>query len=291
MVRLAFFAFIVLLWPIGAMALDTSLRFGENKIQSELDGVVLDVFTYRPLECAKPSVLLVFHGNGRGASSYRDSARSIADRACFVVYSPLMDKKRFPNWSYHRGGVVHKGTLREREDWTVTMVQDLIDWIKLREGDESEIYLFGHSAGAQFLSRVAAYGELEGVERIVLANPSTYVLPNNGEAAPYGFGGLPEDISGPAAIQAYLAAPVTVYLGLEDKGEKDLTRNDQADKQGSNRLERGRNVYQLARDTAAQFGWPFGWSMVEVPGVGHTARGMLRAREFTQALGLVPVQP
>lgn len=286
MVRLRYLALVLALWPLGALALDTPLRLGENQIQSELDGVVLDIFTYRPLECAKPSVLLVFHGNGRGASSYRDSARPVADQACFVVYSPLMDKRRFPNWSYHRGGLVEDGALRDQNDWTVTMVQDMVDWIKFREGDETSVYVFGHSAGAQFLSRVAAYGALDEVERIVLANPSTYVLPDQGEQVPYGFGGLPERQFGETAIRAYLAAPVTVYLGLEDRGEKDLTRNSQADKQGSNRLERGRYVFDLAKKTAAHFGWEFGWTLVEVPGVGHTARGMLGADELIQALGL-----
>jgi len=132
---------------------------------------------------------------------------------------------------------------------------------------------------------VAAYAPPPAVSRILLANPSTYVLPSLDEAAPYGFGGMPEGLNDAAAIEAYLAAPITIYLGQDDVGEKDLTRNDFADRQGSNRLDRGRNVFTWAQETAETNGWPFGWILVEAPGVGHTARGMLEADALIEALG------
>lgn len=258
---------------------------GTGQIRTEIDDEMLDVFTYRPSGCVAPSILMVFHGNGRTAESYRDSAKEIADRGCFVIYAPLFDRERFPNWSYHRGGVAQDGALLDEDEWTIEMVEDLIDWARREEGrPEARSFLFGHSAGGQFLSRVAAYALPERVERIVIANPSTYVMPNTEEAAPYGFGLLPEDEAN-RSLRRYLAAPVTIFLGLEDTGDEDLTMTEAAQRQGVNRLERGRFVFEEARATAEKNGWDFNWKLVHADEVGHTARGMLTAEEIFQALG------
>ena len=69
--------------------------------------------------------------------------------------------------------------------------------------------LVGHSAGSQFLDRVAAYAAPAGVPMII-ANPSTWVMPS-AAPPPFGFGALPE-----AALRTYLALPITVLLGGDD---------------------------------------------------------------------------
>ena len=51
-------------------------------------------------------------------------------------------------------------------------------------------------------------------------------------------------------------------------------------------FERGRYVYRYAREMAEENGWTLNWTLVEAPGVGHTARGMLGAPELIEALGL-----
>lgn len=256
-----------------------------EQVSAEIDGRDMRIYRYHPRGCAAPSILMVFHGNGRAAKSYLDSARGIADRGCFIVYSPLFDRDRFPNWTYHRGGLVEDGKLLPEEDWTVEMVDELMDWARAQEGlPDAPGYLFGHSAGAQFLSRVAAYALPEHVSRIILANPSSYVMPSDDEQVPYGYGGLPE----PEAedwMRDYLAAPITIYLGEEDTGAKDLTTNPPALRQGRNRLDRGERTFEAARDAAAAQGWAFNWTLVYADDVGHSARGMLGAEEMVEALG------
>lgn len=262
-----------------------ALDMGSGQLEAEIDGKLFDVFTYRPTGCAAPSLLIVFHGNGRTARSYRDSAKEIADRGCFVVFAPLFDEERFPSWSYHRGGVALDGTLRPESEWTVELVDTLIQWTRKHEGrPDAHVFLFGHSAGGQFLSRVAAYALDEEVSRIVIANPSTQVIPTAEEAAPYGFGLLPHD-QAIKRLRNYLAAPVTVFLGLDDTGDEDLTMTEAAQRQGENRLERGRYVFEQARQVANENGWLFNWRLVYADDVGHTARGMLTADEIVRALG------
>lgn len=287
LVRVWFAALIVGTGMIAepVLARNHSGVMGGSSATVELEGVAIRVFTYRPQECAAPSVLIVFHGNGRGAESYRDSAQAVADASCFVVYAPLFDEDRFPNWRYHRGGISDGSDQLDPEDWTIELVDEMIEWVLKQEPDGTPIYLFGHSAGAQFLSRYAAYTASLPVARIILANPSTYVLPSFDEDAPYGFADLPEELDGRALMRQYLEAPITIYLGSEDVGSDDLTRNAQANRQGDNRLDRGRKTFRLAQDVAREENWTFGWSLVEAEEVGHTARGMLNSAEILEAMG------
>jgi pimeloyl-ACP methyl ester carboxylesterase len=143
-------------------------------------------------------------------------------------------------------------------------------------------WVIGHSAGAQFLSRFAAFIPNQA-RRIVIANPSTWVLPSLSDAPPYGLRGVPaEDI----LLQRYLAAPVTVFLGQEDKGSKNLVMNDEAEAQGGTRFARGENTFHQAEAVAREHGWPFNWRLVEVPGIAHNAKSMFASPEAGDALGM-----
>ncbi|WP_187793906.1 alpha/beta hydrolase [Paracoccus amoyensis] len=173
-------------WATVAIADSPSV----GRVTATIGGQELQVFTYTPQDCASPSILMIFHGNSRSARSYLESAVPLADRSCFTLYAPLFDKERFPNWSYHRGGLIHDGRLRPMEEWTVELADDLVDWAQDDNGNpDAPVYLFGHSAGAQFLSRVAAYSLPDEAQRIILANPSTYVLPTDDEERPMAMAG------------------------------------------------------------------------------------------------------
>ena len=104
--------------------------------------------------------------------------------------------------------------------------------------------------------------------------------------APYGFDGLANERGEQEMLQAYLAAPVTVFLGLEDTGSKDLVTNRPARRQGENRLERGLNVFEAARKMALAQGWPFNWRLVTAEGIGHRGRKMMSSPEMLDAMGL-----
>src|SRR5262249_19453485 len=140
----------------------------------------------------------------------------------------------------------------------------------------------GHSAGGQFLSRVAAFVPTEA-KRIVIANPSTYVFPNL-TTAPFGFGGVYSANDSVAELRRYLALPLTIYLGQEDTSDEERNDTPKAVAQGQTRYDRGRNAYRFGRDLARSKGWAFNWRLVELPGVGHHASKMFAAREAIAAL-------
>ncbi len=138
-------------------------------------------------------------------------------------------------------------------------------------------YLIGHSAGAQFALRLSAFVPTEA-RRIVAANPGTDLFASRDHEYPYGFGKLPAPLDSDAQLRSYLAQPLTLYLGTADTvRDADLDTSADADRQGANRLERGRQSFRIAEQLARQKGWTFRWRLVEAPGVGHDHQAMFDA--------------
>ncbi len=252
-----------------------------GQVTATLDGTAIPIFTYRPAGCRITAILLVFHGFDRNASGYRDNAVPLAQRYCMVIAAPLFDTGRFPTRSYQRGGIVHHGAVAPEASWTVRYAPLMAAWARQQEGRPDLPYVqIGHSAGAQFLSRVVAFSP-DTARQTILANPSTWVEPSLDTAAPYGFGGAPD---GEADLRRYLAAHVTVLLGREDRGSKNLATSEEAEDQGANRYERGQATFAAAQAMAQSHNWPFNWTLAVVPGVGHNARAMFTSDAAFAAL-------
>ncbi|MGH6768188.1 MAG: hypothetical protein ACRECO_04100 [Xanthobacteraceae bacterium] len=272
----------VLLSTATGVASASSIGPGLGRVKVNLHGLQFDVFTYRP-DCPDPNLLLVFHGLNRNAQGYNNRARILGDKLCMIVVTPLFDSKRFPSWRYQRAGVVRGNTVQKRSDWTARYVFDLIAWVRREEGRPLRYAMIGHSAGAQFLSRLAAFTPTEA-QRIVIANPSTYVFATTRRKAPYGFGGVYRGAAEETMLRRYLKAPVTIYLGKEDVGDENRNDSREARAQGKTRYDRGRNAFRTARALARKRNWEFNWRLVELPGVGHSSGRMFRASQALDAL-------
>jgi|EndMetStandDraft_8_1072994.scaffolds.fasta_scaffold21735_4 dienelactone hydrolase len=270
-------------WFGLARALADPIAMGSGRQTVDLDGIRLKVFTYRPDGCADLSLLLVFHGNARDADRYRDDARALADKNCLLVVAPLLDRRTFPLWRYQHGGVVRDGVVQDPRDWTGRLVPALVDWVRTQEGRPLAYSLLGHSAGAQFLDRLAAFVPTEA-RRIVVANPGSYVFPSLQIAAPYGLGKVYSGADGEAQLRRYLEQPITIYLGQGDVRADDRDPSPEAQAEGASRYQRGRNAFNVAKALAQARGWPFNWRLVELPGVGHNARKMFAAPQASEAL-------
>ena len=266
---------------IADAASGQTLATGSDESPAALLGTTVKISTYRPTNCTPRLVLASFHGLGRDGGTNRDATRPLADKICAIVVSPEFDDVRFPTHRYQRGGVVLRGAFVPPGSRTVDMVAPLIAWARESSGQPALPYaLIGHSAGGQFLGRVAAYTAPDAVH-IIIANPSTWVLPSVADAAPYGFGKLPDPEH---ALRAYLALPITVLLGANDTGLENLSSEPEALAQGANRLVRGRNAFAMAESAAHERGWVFGWRKAEVPGVGHSTTRMLGSKQAAEAL-------
>lgn len=263
---------LVLVWTILSAG---PIPVGAGQVETYLDNRKIIIHTYKPVGYNVGPLVLVFHGVGRNAAEYRDFARGLGDRHKAIILAPEFDRAQFPGRRYTQGGMLREGQLTPKQQWTWNLVPRLVEIVRRREGrPDLPFFLLGHSAGAQFVGRMAGFLET-GAQRVVIANPSAYLSPERALAFPYGFGELPEELANDEAIRRYLAQPLTIFVGTEDKERDDyLDTSDAADTQGTTRYERGRNIFEAARAKARAAGWPFGWKLVEAPGVGHNARAM-----------------
>jgi pimeloyl-ACP methyl ester carboxylesterase len=277
------FCAILLILAVGVVpTFAAPIEPGNGKYTVDLRGLPFDVFTYRP-NCPSTGILLVFHGLSRKAEGYRDVARSLGDRLCMIVVAPLFDAERFPSWRYQMGGIVYQHALQPPGDWTGQLVLELVAWVRQQEGQALPYSMIGHSAGGQFLSRLAAFTPTEA-KRIVIANPSTYVFASLQTKAPFGLGGVYSPKMAEAQLKRYLQTPVTIFLGQEDVGEEELSESPAARAQGENRYDRGLNAYRSAQALAQSRGWPFNWRLIELAGVGHNTVKMFSSANAVDAL-------
>jgi glycerophosphoryl diester phosphodiesterase len=250
----------------------------------------IEVFTYKPESYRDGPLILVFHGILRNADEYRDHSKALADRLGALIAAPRFDKERFPNERYQQGGVRRQEGPVPRDDWTFSRIPEIAAEIRKREQRPGmPYYLLGHSAGGQFVERLAGFID-SGAMRIVAANPGTHLFPTRDQNYPYGFGGLLDDLSNERALRRYLAQPLTIYLGTADvEIDRNLTVGPEADAQGPVRLARGQNLFEFARSLAHERGWAFHWRLVEAPGVKHDHTLMFDHPRIAAALfGLNP---
>lgn len=262
------------------------LPAGVGKIEVPNGNEPITLFTYKPPTYRGGPLLVVFHGVQRNAEDYRNFAITMAERFGVIVVAPLFDTARFPSRRYQRGGIVGEdGKAAAPKDWTYAIVPKLVTHVREREKKpELPYYLIGHSAGGQFLVRMAAFLPGDAV-RIVAANPGSHLFPTREQEFGYGFGGLPPELATDDVMQRYLAAPLVLYQGTGDVlPSNNFDQSPAGMKQGPHRLARGRAAFEFAQKLAKERGWEFNWRKVETPDIGHEAAFMFAAKEVEDAL-------
>lgn len=270
----------------GAARSSTALPIGSSDYTFANGAEAIRVFAYKPATYRDGPLIVVFHGVARNAEDYRNFAINLAERSRSLVVTPLFDRERFPMERYQRGGITRDGKPQPQEAWTYAVVPRLVADLLAKEGQpELPYYYLGHSAGGQFLVRLAAFLP-EGPKRIIAANPGSHLFPTREAEFGYGFGGLPAQWSDDESLRRYLAAPLTFYLGTADTdpNAKSLDRSAAALRQGKSRYERGHACFAFARALAQERGWTFGWRLVEAAGIGHDAALMFAAPEAMDAV-------
>jgi poly(3-hydroxybutyrate) depolymerase len=219
-------------------------------------------------------VVAVLHGVRRNAAEYRDAWAPHAEARGFLLVCPEFSQARFPG-----ARAFSQGNARApRAEWTFGALEEAVDAALGACGDEAgrEFALYGHSAGAQFVHRHLLLTGAPRARRVVIANAGWYSFPDPAVPFPHGLGRIALD---PAALRAALARDVVILLGEADTdpAHPSLRRDAATDRQGLNRLERGRNFFAASEAAARSQAVPFGWRLVTVPGVAHVNTGMAAA--------------
>jgi poly(3-hydroxybutyrate) depolymerase len=254
---------------------EASFTFVDSRGQPERP---IRVYTYRPASCdATCPLVIVVPGLHRDARNYRAFWKDSADRYGLVIVAPEFSKRAWPRAAaYNLGDIAAHPA--DASKWSYAAIEHLFDEVA---GGRAGYVLFGHSAGGQFVQRMALLLPGSRATRMVAANPGWYTMPEwrAGRAEdrfPYSLAGSP---AGEPELRQALARPFTLMLGTRDvdSHDKNLRHDAGADREGANRFERGHAYFAAARAQAAELDTPFAWRLVEVPGVGHSGSAMSRA--------------
>jgi len=231
---------------------------------------------YIPDNKPDAKVLFVMHGNSRNAEGYWKTMLPYAKAHQFLLIVPEFSKMYFPSSrDYHQGGMFTKeGDAVEKKYWAFSLIEPLFDYMKAQTGNTSQdYYLYGFSAGSQFVHRFLMFQPQNRVSRAIAGSAGTYTMPDLSVKYAYGLKNTnvrPQDLSG------MLQKDVILLVGDADTvlSRADLVKTPVANKQGRDRVERGQEFYKRTKTLAEELKIPFGWKFALVPGAGHSQSQM-----------------
>jgi hypothetical protein len=227
-------------------------------------------------------VVFVMHGRARNGETYRRHWVPHAEKGRFILLVPEFSQAEFGRIRQYQFGNVMRAdrTVMPEAEWSFRAVENIFDAVTLANALTAPAYdIYGHSAGGQFVHRMALVMPAARFRVAVAANPGSYAMPDPGMHYPYGLGGLE---SANERLRAALSRRLIVLLGSEDSDpdHPSLPRAPQAMTQGAHRFERGERFFSGARSAAAQFGVPFNWSLEIAHGDHSDARMAAVAARF-----------
>jgi hypothetical protein len=269
--------FAAICWvPGGSSRADDRVAAGDSTFEFAPDARRpqhnLTVWAHRPEEFGPDSpIVFVMPGVKRDGKTERDAWAPHSRKDGFLVLVPEFPEDEYPGEAYQQGNLRdRKGKPLPPEEWTFSIIERLFDQAKVLTGSRvDKYYLYGHSAGGQFVHRFVLFMPKARYARAIAANPGFYTFPTQDVEYPYGLKGAPG--AGPFDT-AVLGRDFVLMLGAADTNRNDphLRKTPQADAQGLTRFERGKNYFRAATDLAKEAGAAFNWRLVTVPGVGHS---------------------
>lgn len=270
----------------------TKTGFGKIRFETAR-GEKLTAHIYRAsgFNSATGRIWFVMHGVNRNADDYIKSAAPVAERVNALAVVVEFSRAVYPNSSDYTLGVtvrgdpdgraLKEGRWRTPGVYVYSEIERLFGLItSTLGGKQPGYYVFGHSAGAQFVHRMLTFLPNARVIGAVAANAGWYTLPVRGESVqftmPYGLNGTSVDES---AVRTLLSRNLTIILGECDTASADEDANvrdtSETRFQGKNRVERGKHYFEMGQREARRLGTAFNWRLAMVHKANHRASDIL----------------
>ncbi|MGE7273235.1 alpha/beta fold hydrolase [Brevibacillus panacihumi] len=213
------------------------------------DDLLQEYFLYVPTDCKMGAKLLFsVHGLSRNAKDIAEHLVPFAEKYGVVLVVPLFSEERFSD--YNIMGNTGKGY---RPDHALQKIVAEVG--NMTPADTEQIYLFGFSAGGQFVHRYAlAYPER--IAKMVVGASGWYTFPD--PTVPYPRGILPASnmLDIPIKLDQFLHISTCILVGeLDIQLTASLDQSPEInEQQGINRVERGRRWYFAIREAAGNRG-------------------------------------
>lgn len=267
----------LLLFSLPALALETGA--GSYEFLDVPSGRTLTVFYYKPASFTDQTPLVIsLHGMSRNAQGSRNDWEKHADSLGIAVLAPHFTKEQFAGTQeYNLGNITRDGKKNPEGLWSFRLPDAMFaDFVRREKSKVKNFYLFGHSAGGQFVHRMILFQPKTRAKLVMAANSGWYTMPNLDEKWPYGLGGM--GLSN-ADLRRFVSFPLVLLLGEKDNDPThyQLARGPEVDRQGDNRFARGQYYHSYGQELAKKLNVPFKWRVIPVPGVGHQNGGMVDA--------------
>jgi len=222
------------------------------------------------------AVVFVMHGVKRNGKDYRNDWIKYSNDKKFILLVPEFSNKEFPESSnYNLANIANSnGKINPRKDWHFDIIEEVFKDIKLKlKLETKKYYLYGHSAGAQFVHRFVMFYPDSSLKLAISANAGWYTFPDSSINFPYGLHGLnfkKDD------FKQIFSEKMIILLGKKDTdpNHKYLRKTKEATEQGKHRFERGNNYFKFARNISSKRKLEFNWKIKHIDGVGHSNSGM-----------------
>ncbi|SEK46845.1 hypothetical protein SAMN04487910_0596 [Aquimarina amphilecti] len=264
----------------------------------------ITIFYHKPINFSRSSeILLVVPGAGRNGDDYRDSWIETSEKYGVLIISPSYPEKEYNYGDYHLGGIVKdlnlskgvsfkKGTNqvhidenviefninKNKEDWIFNDFDRIFKLVKKATKSKQRKYdMFGHSAGGQILHRFSLFYPNSRANRILASNAGTYTFPDFNTNFPFGIMNVGIQKK---QLKKSVKKKLVLFLGELDNDSEArgrMLRSETADKQGTNRFDRGKNFYKFSEELSKNHGMKFNWKLELVTNVGHDQKKMAEA--------------
>ncbi len=223
-------------------------------------------------------VLIAVHGISHRAKQQLRAFKNMAECLGVVILAPLFSRQSFP--AYQRLGVSKKKVPLFPDQ----ILNSMIEEVGNKTGARTErVFLFGYSAGGQFVHRYAML-QPEKVYAVAMGAPGWYTFPNPEPTFPRGLrikSGMRQLKLEP---ENFLRVPMAVFVGeLDSQRDDSLKKSDMIDvQQGLTRIERARRWTNTMRSTAKIYGYKTFYEFKILKACGHSFKDCVEQGELAQ---------
>jgi hypothetical protein len=252
---------------INGPAINSGEGFFYFKDKTISEASAMRVYYYKPKRFTADCPILFFmHGADRKVENIPKEAAKGLEEYKILLILPEYSEQLFPKIEAYQYGNVRT---KPKELWTYYVNDRIFELVKRLTGSQQEkYYIWGNSAGAQFVHRQLIVGAYEFIEKAFASNAGVYTMPTRGtDPYPYSLKGLdPTDED----LKRIFSLDFFILLGEEDVVQDAyFLKTKAAMRQGSNRLQRGKKFYLIAKKEAQRLNLNLKWQLITIPGCGH----------------------
>jgi hypothetical protein len=252
---------------ISEPAINSGEGFFYFKDKTISEAGAMRVYYYKPKRfTADRPILFFMHGADRKVENIPKEAAKGLEEYNILLILPEYSEHLFPKIEAYQYGNVRT---KPKELWTYYVNDRIYELVKRLTGSQQEkYYIWGNSAGAQFVHRQLIVGAYEFIEKAFASNAGVYTMATRGiDPYPYSLKGLDltdEDLARLFSLDFF------ILLGEEDVVQDAyFLKSKAAMRQGRNRLQRGKKFYSIAKKEARRLNLKLKWQLITIPGCGH----------------------